>query len=37
MRLTVAGTVKDNADLLGNLVVRSEQALRTEFGARSRA
>jgi putative ABC transport system permease protein len=33
LRLTVEGTVKDNADLLGNLVT-SEQALHTAFGAR---
>jgi len=31
--LTVEGTVKDNADLLGNLVT-SQETLRTEFGAR---
>jgi putative ABC transport system permease protein len=31
--LTVEGTVKDNADLLGNVVV-TEQTLRTRFGAR---
>jgi putative ABC transport system permease protein len=31
--LTIEGTVKDNADLLGNLVV-TEQELRSEFGAR---
>jgi putative ABC transport system permease protein len=31
--LTVDGTVKDNADLLGNVVV-SEDTLRREFGAR---
>ncbi|MBN1530708.1 MAG: ABC transporter permease [Thermoleophilaceae bacterium] len=31
---TVVGTVKDNADLLGNLVVTEEQ-LRREFGVRS--
>jgi putative ABC transport system permease protein len=30
---TIEGTVKDNADLLGNFVV-PEQQLRTEFGAR---
>jgi putative ABC transport system permease protein len=33
VRLTVAGTVKDNADLLGNVVV-SEQTLRDDFGGR---
>jgi len=33
VRLTVEGTVKDNADLLGNVVV-TEQELRSEFGAR---
>ncbi len=31
--LTVAGTIKDNADLLGNLVV-PESTLRTRFGVR---
>jgi putative ABC transport system permease protein len=31
--LTVEGTVKDNADLLGNLVV-TDQTLRSQFGAR---
>jgi putative ABC transport system permease protein len=31
--LTVAGTIKDNADLLGNLVV-PESTLRTDFGVR---
>jgi putative ABC transport system permease protein len=31
---TVTGTVKDNADLLGNLVVTQEQ-IRSEFGVRS--
>jgi putative ABC transport system permease protein len=31
--LTVKGTVKDNADLLGNLVV-TEQTLKSKFGAR---
>jgi putative ABC transport system permease protein len=31
--LTVAGTVKDNADLLGNLVV-TDETLRRDFGAR---
>ena len=31
--LTVEGTVKDNADLLGNLVV-TDQTLRSRFGAR---
>ena len=33
LRLTVEGTVKDNADLLGNLVT-SEATLRRAFGAR---
>ncbi len=33
LTLTVDGTIKDNADLLGNLVV-SEGTLRREFGAR---
>jgi putative ABC transport system permease protein len=33
LTLTVDGTVKDNADLLGNLVV-SEDTLRREFGSR---
>jgi putative ABC transport system permease protein len=33
IRLSVEGTVKDNADLLGNLVT-SEATLRREFGAR---
>jgi putative ABC transport system permease protein len=32
VELTINGTIKDNADLLGNLVV-PEQTLRTEFGA----
>jgi putative ABC transport system permease protein len=32
VRLTVDGTVKDNADLLGN-VVTTQRTLRTEFGA----
>jgi putative ABC transport system permease protein len=31
--LTINGTVKDNADLLGNLVI-PEQTLRSDFGAR---
>jgi putative ABC transport system permease protein len=31
--LTVEGTIKDNADLLGNLVV-TQQTLRSQFGAR---
>jgi putative ABC transport system permease protein len=33
LRLTIEGTVKDNADLLGNLVVTAE-TLRSQFGAR---
>jgi putative ABC transport system permease protein len=33
LTLTVAGTIKDNADLLGNVVV-SEDTLRRDFGAR---
>jgi putative ABC transport system permease protein len=33
VRLTVEGTVKDNADLLGNVVV-TDQELRSEFGTR---
>ena len=33
LTLTVDGTIKDNADLLGNVVV-SEDTLRREFGAR---
>ena len=33
VRLSVEGTVKDNADLLGNLVT-TEQTLRNDFGAR---
>jgi putative ABC transport system permease protein len=33
LTLTVDGTIKDNADLLGNLVL-SEDTLRREFGAR---
>jgi putative ABC transport system permease protein len=32
-RLTIEGTVKDNADLLGNLVLTDEE-LRSQFGAR---
>jgi putative ABC transport system permease protein len=33
LTLTIAGTVKDNADLLGNVVV-PEETLRTQFGTR---
>jgi putative ABC transport system permease protein len=33
VRLTVDGTIKDNADLLGTLIV-TEQTLRSRFGAR---